>query len=305
MNIRIRHEQTDGLISVITPTRNYGRFLGAALASVRGQGAGVEHIVVDGGSSDDTLEQLTAFSSPTLRWISEPDEGQSDALNKGRRLAEGEWIAWLNADEFYFPWTVQHWRTAIKKHPDADVIFGDVVWVDGEGRTLRLLPQHGFDHRLMRWYGCYVATCTTLVRASALPDPFLDTALRRWMDWDLWMRMARDGHRFVHLRSPLGAFAVHEAAVTFADAGLRDPELTQIRRQHRIPAGGAAPLALRSAARADHIVRKVLNGGYVKQARTAALKHRRLHWWETAADMAAAQRLHDSTCSVCDSGSAT
>src|SRR3954447_8138095 len=292
-------EGADGLISVITPTRDYGRFLGAALASVRGQGDRVEHVVVDGGSTDCTTELLAGLSSPMLRWISEPDQGQSDALNKGRRLAKGDWIAWLNADEFYFPWTVQHWRAAIDRHPDADVIYGDVVWVDAEGRLLRLLPQHGFDHRLMRWYGCYVATCTALVRASSLPEPFLDPSLRRWMDWDLWMRMASAGRRFVHLRSPLGAFAVHEEAVTFADASLRHPEMTRIRQQHKIPDGGVAPLLLRSAARAEHITRKGLNGGYVKQTRVASARHAGLRWWETHENLAAARQLHDRCCSAC------
>ncbi len=90
-------------VSVLTPSLNYGRFVEDALLSVLNQrDISVDHIVQDGGSSDETLEVLSRFDR-TIDWSSEPDGGQSQALNHALRRASGRWITWLNADEFYLP----------------------------------------------------------------------------------------------------------------------------------------------------------------------------------------------------------
>ena len=91
-------------ISIITPSYNYGRYLGEAIESIARQNyPDVEHIVVDGQSTDDTLEVLQRYAHlPHLKWVSEPDEGQTDAINIGFRMATGDVVAWLNADEYYY-----------------------------------------------------------------------------------------------------------------------------------------------------------------------------------------------------------
>ena len=92
-----------------------------------------------------------------MDWASEPDEGQSDALNRGISRARGRWIAWLNADEFYLP----DGLAALVREGDrtgADVIYGDTLFSDGDGRLTRLLPQHRFSPFVLRSYGCYIST---------------------------------------------------------------------------------------------------------------------------------------------------
>src|SRR5688572_1037654 len=93
------------LVSIVTPSLNQGRYLDEAIRSVQGQDyPRLEHVVVDGGSTDETLDVLRRH--PHLRWVSEPDGGQSDAVNKGFRLARGEIFGWLNADDYYLPGAV-------------------------------------------------------------------------------------------------------------------------------------------------------------------------------------------------------
>ena len=93
----------DSLLSVITPARNMARFLPDTLDSVAALRTPHEHIVIDGASDDGTVELLEGAEDPHLTWISEPDSGQTEAVNKGLRLAQGDLLAWVNADDAYIP----------------------------------------------------------------------------------------------------------------------------------------------------------------------------------------------------------
>ncbi|MCK4733699.1 MAG: glycosyltransferase, partial [Methanophagales archaeon] len=115
------------LVSIITPSYNQGRFIEDALLSVKNQDyPNIEHIIVDGGSIDNTLEILRKYENEyNLRWISEPDEGQSGAVNNGFRMAKGEIIGWVNSDDGYFD--VSAISSVVKyfdKYKGADVIYG-------------------------------------------------------------------------------------------------------------------------------------------------------------------------------------
>jgi glycosyltransferase involved in cell wall biosynthesis len=113
-------------ISIVTPSFNAAAYLEDAILSVSRQGrVAVEHIVTDAVSTDGTLEILRQY--PHLRWISEPDRGQSDAINKGFLLAKGELVGWLNADDYYLPGALEAIANAAAAHPEADVIYGDCV----------------------------------------------------------------------------------------------------------------------------------------------------------------------------------
>src|SRR4029077_1649623 len=102
------------------------------------EGIRVEHIIQDGASTDGTVELLERMGD-RVDWVSEADEGQSDALNRGIRRARGRWIAWLNADEFYLPDGLRA-LVAEGDRTGADVVYGDTLFSDGDGRPTRLLP---------------------------------------------------------------------------------------------------------------------------------------------------------------------
>ena len=139
-------------VTVLTPSYNYGRFIEDALLSVRCQrGPSVEHVIQDGGSTDNT-PQILADDSGHIDWTSEPDRGQSDALNRALSRATGRWIAWLNADEFYLPGSLAC-LVEQGERSGADVVYGECVIVDEAGSVVRLLPQYRFSSRVLRSYG--------------------------------------------------------------------------------------------------------------------------------------------------------
>ena len=265
-------------VSVVTPSYGYARFIRDALESVRRQEvtADVEHVVVDGGSTDGTSEILRAQPAAGLTWISEPDHGQSDALNKALALSKGEWVTWLNADEFYLPGALQALLDAAATG-SADVIYGDAVFVDEEGRVLRLLPEHRFSRTVLRSFGCYIPTYGSMFRRAALAAVGgWDERLRRIMDWDLYLRLERAGRAFRHVRYPIGAFRLHSSQVTAAPPGAHTDDFSIVWDRHDLPTGAAA----RQTGRALHGALKAADGAYVRQLRTMRrLRGSDLRWF--------------------------
>jgi glycosyltransferase involved in cell wall biosynthesis len=266
------------LISVLTPSYNYCQYIGEALASVTAQRAEpIEHVIADGASTDGTPTLLERYR-PAPRWVAEPEDGQSDALNKALASAQGEWIGWLNADEFYLPGALQLVRATIDAHPDADVVFGDCVLVDEHSRLLRLHPLHTFSRPVLRWYGCYIFSCATFIRRSSLPEPAWDSSVDRIMDWDLFLTLAGRGARFVHLPQPLGAYRVHPGQITAEAASLGSDVHLQVRDRHRLPRDERVASALQRVGRALHVGHKVVDRGYLRRRRYAGSAGADLRW---------------------------
>lgn len=205
-------------ISVITPTLNYGRFLPDAIESVDAQdGVDVEHLVIDGGSTDTTLGVLERYAHlPHLDWVSEPDKGQSDAINKGFRRATGDILCWLNADEFYMPGALRAVAAAFAAEPEHSVVYGLPLFVNADGAPMRVLRHHRFDWSVLLYYGCYITSVAAFFRRGPLlerDDP-LDTSYRVAMDLELYLRLASRGVTFGFVPALLGAFRCHAANVS-------------------------------------------------------------------------------------------
>lgn len=145
------------LVSVVTPTLNRRELLAETVASVSAQSyPHLEHIVVDGGSTDGTVEMLASMAG--IRWLSEPDGGMYEAVNKGLRLAIGD--TYLNSDDQYLPWTVETVVEAFARYPDADFIYGDALNINATGR-LKLNLQPPFSADYVRRYGfCASRPCS-------------------------------------------------------------------------------------------------------------------------------------------------
>jgi glycosyltransferase involved in cell wall biosynthesis len=267
-------------VSVLTPSLNYGRFIEDALMSVRRQpGIAVQHVVQDGGSSDETVELLSRFGE-RLEWTSEPDRGQSDALNRALERATGRWIAWLNADEFYLPEAIVH-LIQVGDRSGADVVYGDAVLVGQDGRLLRLLPQHRFSARVLKEYGCYISSNCTVFRRSILGTSPFDESVRRVMDWDLYMKLARHGARFVHIHRPVAAFRLHPDQVTAAPHHHFDRENAAMAERHGRPTDAGDRWKASWIGRWMHPLYKALDGAYLRQWRARAFRGCDLRWFRS------------------------
>lgn len=264
---------------MLTASLNYGRYLRDALESVRlQQEVEVEHVVQDGASSDDTVSVLESVIDPHLRWRSEPDDGQSDALNRALQAATGDWIAWLNADEFYLPGALCALVTAAEAR-DLDVVYGDTAFVKENGDLLRLQSHHPFRASYLRWYGCYFASCSTIFRREILGKIPWDLDFRLAMDWDLYLRLHEAGARFGYVRYPVGAFRMHSMQAIAREDEFGS-EFEMLQKQHRVKTRRQLRLG-----RIPHDVDKFVNGAYGPQLRARRFHGTNLRWFDaTLAD---------------------
>lgn len=271
-------------VSVLTPSFQYRQFIGDALDSVSAQECvSLEHHVQDGNSSDGTVDLLRARSS--LQWDSGKDLGQSDALNKAFSATTGKWVAWLNADEFYFPSAMAR-LVELGEASGADVVFGDTVFIDAGGAFIRLLPQHRFSRRTLSWYGPYISSCSTLFRRSCLGSTPWDTDLKRVMDWDLFLRLAEGGARFIHIATPVAAFRLHDNQVTREGRESFPEDYAKIRRRYGLPSDSK-----RRVGRGIHGLLKLWDGSYLRQWKAASLKGVDMKWFREEQGRTAFQKL--------------
>lgn len=260
-------------VSVLTPSLGYARFIGDALRSVSLQ-EGVEacHVVQDAGSDDGTVELLEQ-AGPGVDWRSEPDNGQSDALNKALARATGRWVSWLNADEFYLPGALRHLvDEAERLH--TDIVYGDAVFVDREGRLERLLSQHRFDRTTLFSYGTMIPSYSVLIRREAFEGSRWDEGLRLLMDRDIYMQLVSRGAKAVYTKRPIGAFRVHDERVSAGTSASFASDYARLAQKY-----GPTGKLTKVAATTRHRLLKLLDGSYNKQQRVAALKGRDLRWF--------------------------
>jgi len=235
-------------ISVITPSYNHAKFLGRTIESVRTQRRDfeLEHIVVDGGSTDGTLDVLRGLGS-TVRWISEPDEGQSDALNKGIAMATGEIIGWLNSDDVYEPDALETVARIFASEPQTQWLYGKVRIIDAGDQEIRRwitryknFRMRPFSYRRLLAEN-WISQMGVFWRAEAgrTVGPFRKD-LHYCMDYDYWLRLGgRWPGRFVNRY--LGAFRWYPASKSGAGFDCQFREQYEVARIH---ATGRYPLTL-------------------------------------------------------------
>jgi glycosyltransferase involved in cell wall biosynthesis len=230
------------LLSVVTPCLGAAATLPQALASVP-EHPDIEHVVVDGGSTDGTVELLSGASG--VRFVSEPDRGLSDAMNKGVAMARGEYIGWLNADDYYLPGALETVLSALRSSAPVWLTAPCLI-VDGSGREIRRGVTR-YKRFFLRRYGRrsllvqnYVAAPSTFVRRSALLDVGgFDERFRYSMDYDLWLRLALLADPLV-LDEPVTAFRMAGDSLSMTGFERQFEEHAQNAREH----GAGEPLAV-------------------------------------------------------------
>jgi glycosyltransferase involved in cell wall biosynthesis len=217
------------LLSVITPARNMARFLPDTLDSVAALSAPHQHIVVDGDSDDRTVELLEGREDPRLTWISEPDSGQTEAVNKGLKLARGDLLAWINADDAYIPEAVDRALDHLARNPETGAIFGGVNYVDEQGEVFRTLVPPRFSWRRYLYLGALVTTPTIIWRRDLMEQaPSLDERYVDAADYDFFLRLLR-GVRIDRIDEPMMNFRYHPTSKTTTNVWVQLNEALEIR----------------------------------------------------------------------------
>ena len=183
---------TEPLVSVITPCLNAEKFLDETIRSVLGQDyPRLEYLVMDGGSTDGTLEILRKYEG-RLRFVSSRDSGIADAINKGFGLTTGAIVAWLNADDLYVPGAIGQAVRALKENPSAAAAYGEGHWIDAGGEEIGRYPTSpACDFTALGRECCICQPACFMRREAVEAVGRLDISLRVSFDYDLWIRLAK------------------------------------------------------------------------------------------------------------------
>jgi len=223
--------------SIITPSFNQGNFILATIKSVLGQDyPAFEYRIVDGGSGDQTVEILRSFGWK-LQWISEPDRGQADAINKGFRESGGDLLGWLNADDLYSTGALSLVAREFEADPDLMMVYGDAYHIDSEGQPLDKYPSDHFNLDSLA-VGCFICQPACFFRRQLFETAGgLDTSLHFALDLDLWIRFGilkkiNPSWKFLYLPKLLAYSRMHQSNKTLADRALSLQDIIRVIRRH-------------------------------------------------------------------------
>ena len=204
-------------ISIITPSFNQGKYIARTIESVISQNKYLkEYIVFDGGSTDNTLSVL-ADHQENLQWYSEPDDGQSHAVNKGLKMASGDIIGWLNSDDIYYPGTLDFVAQFFDDNPDIDVIYGDAYHIDENNELISLYPTEEWNLKNLLKF-CYISQPAVFFRRNIIEKMgLLDEKLMYCMDYEYWLRLGLSGIKFAYVAKTFAGSRLYPGTKTTVD----------------------------------------------------------------------------------------
>jgi glycosyltransferase involved in cell wall biosynthesis len=206
------------LVSIITPSYNQAAYLEQTIQSVLGQDyPRLEYIVIDGSSTDNSVEIIRRYADRLAYWISEKDRGQAEAINKGFARANGEILAWLNSDDYYLANTIPAAVKCFEENPEVVMVYGDMLAVDENGRTINVLKYRQLSLEDLLCFQI-VGQPSVFFRRSAFEKAGpLEPTLHFLLDHQLWIRLALQG-RILHVPQVWSAARYHPAAKNRARA---------------------------------------------------------------------------------------
>lgn len=220
------------LVSIVTPSYNQAKFLEKTIQSVLNQNyPNMEYLVIDGGSTDGSVEIIRKFENDISAWISEPDQGQAHAINKGFHLAKGEILAWLNSDDIYYPGAVEQAVSFLLENPQVGMVYGEIDLINESDQVIGQFNARQTNYRrLMQGY-------------SDIPQPAafwraelwrqvgpLDTSLFFAMDFDLWVRLSKANEiRFIP--KLWAGFRIHQQSKSTTVFGRCWPEMRKVHKR--------------------------------------------------------------------------
>jgi glycosyltransferase involved in cell wall biosynthesis len=258
-------------IAIVTPSFNTGRYIGATIRSVLEQShQNFDYLVMDGGSTDGTVDLLRGFGDQ-IRWVSEKDQGQGDAIRRGFDRTTGDILAWLNSDDLLNPGAFETVAKYFVAHPEIDVVYGDASYVDAEGNHIaRCAHVEPFSRRRLIRYSDFIVQPAAFFRRSAYDAVGGINPHWHWaLDYDLWLRLAQK-HRFAYIPVELaryrwladnktasgGAARIDELWEMTSALGLRPPAYVELERVNLLAAAALESLGkLKLGAAAERAAR--------------------------------------------------
>lgn len=202
-------------ISVITPSYNQAEFLERTLKSVLDQNyPNLEYIVIDGGSTDGSVDIIRRYEDRLAYWVSERDRGQTDAINKGFRRATGEWVAWQNSDDIYYPGSFIDFASAARAHPEVDLIIGNINLIDRFDQVLRDIHYVKPSHGALLAEGMVLTNQAAFWRRRVHDEiGLLDESLDCSFDYEWFLRLTK-GRLGINVSRTWGGYRLHDATKT-------------------------------------------------------------------------------------------
>lgn len=247
------------LVSIVTPSLNQGKFIQDTIDSVLSQEyPNLEYLVIDGGSIDETVEILNSYADRIL-WVSEPDSGQSQAINKGWQQTSGDIVTWLNADDLLTPGAVWRAVEALQANSSLGGVYGDCLYISENGNVVKPYPvqQYDYDMLVIETENFIPQPGTFLLRSIVEQAGNLDESFHYVLDYDLWLRMGLYAP-MKYLPYEMGRARLHNAAKTLR--AIRNFSDEFIRMYDKLLAHPDFPLFLESKKRI------ILHHAYVHSA---------------------------------------
>lgn len=220
------------LVSIITPSYNQGRFIEDCILSIKNQTyANIEHIIVDAKSNDNTIEVIKTYENKyNLKWISEKDKGQADAINKGYAIAKGDIVTWLNSDDFYLHvHVIEEIVDLFHKFTNVDVITGGGYYVDEAGKYITPLKDHvdkiSLEHIKI---ADYILQPATFIKATMNDMVKIDISYTYTFDWLYFLNMFEKGANFLAIQNYFAAYRVYGVNKTALDNADRKLEIAHM-----------------------------------------------------------------------------
>ena len=239
------------LVSIVTPSYNQGEFLEDTIRSVLEQDyEHIEYIIIDGNSDDNSLEIIKKYSNKLAYYVSEPDKGQTEAINKGFARANGQVFAWLNSDDTLEPYAVSEAVEFLQANPDIGMVYGDTNFIDQHGNNIGKFPTAQTNYKKLKQGYVHIPQQSSFWRAELFHQVGpLDDNVYFAMDYDLWRRLAKVSELKYHRRT-WANFRLHAGAKTIAEDDRCWPEMVEI---HKRDGGSAFSIIV-----AKYYLRKVL-----------------------------------------------
>ncbi len=267
-------------VSIVTPSYNQGRFIEETIRSVLLQGyPNLEYIIIDGGSTDDSVEIIRKYEPWLAYWVSEPDLGQSHAINKGWARATGDAISWLNSDDTLVPGGLAAAVEALYGDPALGLVYGNVHITDAASRVTRVLFGHTFVPELMvvHWQNPVQQQGFLMKRSLLNRVGWLDESMHYCMDFDYWVRIALRDERARYVNKVLGCFRQYAGTKTSTQYKTRIHDLQRIYWKAYCSSDASSSYARRRREAESYVDLKSTYVAYqaedARLARTYALRH--------------------------------